>query len=138
MELAKHTESFWSVVGDTKDTIDMSRKIWRGKDPATGNEDGKGAKNYKHSLDAVMDRCSIDRTKRVNHGALIDSELLAEAFLAMKKLIEEMGPTLEDDVQRTPVNRVVLTKPLPQVSISDEALQAHENLFAPKSNGMKL
>lgn len=138
MELAKHNESFWAVVGDTKDTIDMSRRIWRGKDPATVKEDGKGAKNYKHNLDVVMDRCNIDRSKRVNHGALIDSELLAEAFLAMQKLIEEMGPTLEDDVQRPPVNRVALTKPLPQVSISPEALKAHESLFSPKSNGMKI
>lgn len=138
MEIAKHNESFWGVVGDTKDTIDMSRKIWRGKDPATIKEDGKGAKNYKHSLDAVMERCGIDSSKRVHHGALIDSQLLAEAFLAMKKLIEEMGPTLEDDVQRAPVNRIALTKPLPVVAISDEALKIHEDLFAPKASGMKL
>ena len=138
MEIAKHNESFWGVVGDTKDSIDMSRKIWRGKDPATIKDDGKGAKNYKHNLDVVMDRCGIDRSKRVNHGALIDSQLLAEAFLAMKKLIEDMGPTLEDDVQRKPVNRIALTKPLPVVAISDEALKIHEDLFAPKSNGMKL
>jgi len=133
MELAKHPESFWSVVSDTKDTLDMSRKIWVGKDP-----NSNPLRNYKHNLDAIMDRCGIDRTKRVHHGALIDSELLSEAFLAMQKKIEEMGPTLEDDVARPPILRVALTKPLPKVTVSDEAVQAHHSVVAPKTSGMKL
>lgn len=128
LEIAKHDESFWSIAGDTKDTIDMSRKIWVGKDPETN-------KNYSHKLDMVLDRCGIDRSERVKHGALIDTQLLAKAFTWMENKILEMGPTLEDDVQRKPVVRVTLTKPLPKVSIDDTALMAHESFFAPKAAG---
>lgn len=114
LELCKHEESFWSIVDDTKDSIEMSRRIWMGKDP----NDPKN-KNYKHTLDAVLDRCHIDRSRRVHHGALLDAELLADAFLCMEKMIKELGPTLEDDVPRSPIERIVLTQPLISVSSKD-------------------
>ncbi len=37
----------------------------------------------RNSLDALSDRNGIDRSHRVHHGALLDSELLAEVYLAM-------------------------------------------------------
>ena len=36
--------------------------------------------NMSNSLDALCDRYSIDRSKRVKHGALLDSEILAEVY----------------------------------------------------------
>lgn len=39
----------------------------------------------KASLDALCNRFSIDRSKRVLHGALIDCELLGEVYLAMTR-----------------------------------------------------
>lgn len=39
--------------------------------------------NQRNSLDALCDRYRIDRGHRTLHGALLDSELLAEVYLAM-------------------------------------------------------
>lgn len=39
--------------------------------------------HQRNSLDALCDRYGIDRGKRTLHGALLDSELLAEVYLAM-------------------------------------------------------
>jgi len=39
--------------------------------------------NQKNSLDALCDRYSIDRGHRKLHGALLDSELLADVYCAM-------------------------------------------------------
>ncbi len=36
--------------------------------------------NMSNSLDALCDRYSIDRSKRIKHGALLDSEILAEVY----------------------------------------------------------
>ena len=132
LQLAGHPESFWSVVEDTQDTIAMSRKIWV--------KDNNG-KNYKHSLDEVLDRCGIDRTARVKHGALIDSQLLAAAYLNMKRMLLEMGPTLEDDAPRGPIARVTLKSPLPSVAITEEQQQAHNDYVAslrPSTSSLKM
>ena len=37
------------------------------------------------SLDALCDYFEIDRTKRITHGALVDTELLADLFLTMDR-----------------------------------------------------
>lgn len=113
LKLADHSESFWTIVAEAADTIPMSRKIWFGT-------------QYKHNLNVVLDRCNIDRSERSLHGGLIDSQLLAKAYLHMKKLIIEMGPTLEDDVPRGPIQRIHLKKPLCPVIVNDESLALHE------------
>ena len=100
LQRAEHKESFWSIVADTKCTLRISRRIW-GK-----NENGV---KYQHTLDAIMDRCGVDRSARVNHGALIDSELLAETYQHLKVKLEELGPSLEDDFERAPIERLDLT-----------------------------
>lgn len=111
---ADHKESFWGIVGGTVDTLRLSRQIWVGK-----NESGV---NYKHSLDAILDRCEIDRSHRVLHGALLDAELLKEAYLFMKEKKAEMGPGIEDDVPRSPIKRLDLSKmELPLVATFQES-----------------
>lgn len=110
LKAAGHKESFWAIVGDTLDTIRMSRYIWQGSD-----ENGK---RYAHSLDAVLDRCKVDRTSRVHHGALLDSELLAQAYVILKAKKAELGPELEDDVPRPEIRRLNVEKlNLPLVSL---------------------
>ena len=119
--LAGHPESFWGIVSDTDDTIRISRKIWVGKDEA-GN-------NYKHSLDAVLDRCQIDRSDRTLHGALIDSRLLATAYAHLQQRLADMGPTLEDDAPRGPIARVQLKGNLPKVEVLDIHMQQHQEIM---------
>ncbi|SUA21061.1 DNA polymerase III subunit epsilon [Neisseria gonorrhoeae] len=52
------------------DTLAMAREMFPGQ---------------KASLDALCNRFSVDRSKRVLHGALIDCELLGEVYLAMTR-----------------------------------------------------
>jgi DNA polymerase-3 subunit epsilon len=50
------------------DTLDMARKMHPGQ---------------KNSLDALCRRYDIDNSKRTLHGALLDSEILADVYLGM-------------------------------------------------------
>ena len=58
------TETFCQIT----DSLAMARKMFPGK---------------RNSLDAICSRYEIDNSKRVLHGALLDSEILAEVFLIM-------------------------------------------------------
>lgn len=54
--------------GRVVDTLDLARKRFPGA---------------KHSLDALCQRFSIDRSARVLHGALIDAELLSDVYIEL-------------------------------------------------------
>ena len=58
------TETFCKIT----DSLAMARKMFPGK---------------RNSLDALSDRYLIDNSKRTLHGALLDSEILAEVYLMM-------------------------------------------------------
>jgi len=58
------TETFCQIT----DTLQMARRLFPGK---------------RNSLDALSDRYLIDNSKRTLHGALLDSEILAEVYLMM-------------------------------------------------------
>lgn len=55
----------------------------------------------RNNLDALCERYSIDNSKRTLHGALLDSELLAEVYLAMTRGQESLLIDLEhkDSIQ---------------------------------------
>lgn len=53
---------------DYVDTVSMARRKFPGQ---------------RASLDALCERFGIDNTKRTKHGALLDSELLAEVYLEL-------------------------------------------------------
>jgi len=52
------------------DTLALARELYPGK---------------RNSLDALCERFSIDNTGRTLHGALLDTQLLAEVYLAMTR-----------------------------------------------------
>lgn len=58
------TENFCKIT----DSLAMARRMFPGK---------------RNSLDALCSRYEIDNSKRTLHGALLDSEILAEVFLIM-------------------------------------------------------
>ena len=58
------TDTFCQIT----DSLAMARKMFPGK---------------RNSLDALCSRYEIDNSKRTLHGALLDSEILAEVFLTM-------------------------------------------------------
>jgi len=112
------TETFCKVT----DSLQLARKLFPGK---------------RNSLDALCDRYLIDNTKRTLHGALLDSEILAEVYLAMTGGQTSMRFSMEGESGRRnadggeTIQRVerAQTK-LKVVYASDEELAAHESRLA--------
>ncbi|KZK97185.1 DNA polymerase III subunit epsilon [Pseudovibrio sp. Ad26] len=94
------------------------------------------------SLDALCSRYSVDNTKRVYHGALLDAELLAEVYLEMNGGKQKNLGLVPDDeaidldkLNDEPKKRVAAKqrpKPL-SPSLSEEEIEAHAKFLA----GMK-
>ena len=59
-----------TICGKVTDTLRMAKELHPGK---------------RNSLDALCERYEIDNSSRTLHGALLDTELLAEVFLAMTR-----------------------------------------------------
>jgi DNA polymerase III subunit epsilon len=99
------------------DTLKMARELHPGK---------------RNSLDALCERYEIDNSQRTLHGALLDTELLSEVFLAMTRgqntlMIEP------DAAPRVPIGesgRQIDRKPLLVRQPSTEELAEHERLLA--------
>jgi DNA polymerase-3 subunit epsilon len=99
------------------DTLKMARELHPGK---------------RNSLDALCERYEIDNSQRTLHGALLDTELLSEVFLAMTRgqntlMIEP------DAAPRVPIGesgRQIERKPLLVRQPSTEELAEHERLLA--------
>ncbi len=97
------------------DTLKLARDMHPGK---------------KNGLDALCSRYEIDNTHRTLHGALLDTELLAEVYLAMTRGQESL---LGDD--ETPAVRPVLNmdaaRPKLRVLLPDaDELAAHARQIA--------
>lgn len=89
VEYANSPQTFWECVDHCVDSMALSRRIY-------GN---KG----RHSLDALADRLGVDRSARTQHGALIDSQLLASCYLKMIDGVDLSAPPLEADLPRRPL-----------------------------------
>jgi DNA polymerase III subunit epsilon len=91
-----------------------------------------------NSLDALCRRYGIDNAKRTKHGALLDSELLAEVYL---ELIggRQVDLQLQSESKKQPTTYIVQNQPaagqsqranpLPQ-RLTAEDQKAHQNLIA--------
>ena len=85
----------------------------------------------KNSLDALCKRYYIDNSQRDLHGALLDSEILAEVYLAMTGGQTDLTLTQkhdyltakrdEDGIRRLPENR----QPFKVLGASEKELDAH-------------
>ena len=78
------------------------------------------------SLDALCKRYGIDNSKRINHTALIDCNLLAKVYI---NLIDQKEPTLNFQNQNIEINRDIETKNIyykKVVKVSKEELINHE------------
>lgn len=107
------TETFCKIT----DSLAMARKMFPGK---------------RNSLDALCSRYEIDNTKRTLHGALLDSQILAEVYLAMTGGQTSIAFAMEGDGQQqqgdTGIQRVVRqASSLKVVRACDEELAAHES-----------
>ena len=109
--------SFTSQVASVIDTLAKAKEMHPGK---------------RNSLDALCDRYGISNAHRQLHGALLDSELLADVYLAMSRgqnsfVIDvlEIAPQSYQNANSTDSG---LTSVL--IKLADEAeLQAHQSLL---------
>lgn len=81
----------------------------------------------KNNLNALCDRYFIDNSHRTLHGALLDTELLAEVYLAMTRGQESL---LGDDTQATETAALSVTGEMVRMSVrvlaaSEEELALH-------------
>ncbi|MGE1560653.1 DNA polymerase III subunit epsilon [Pantoea septica] len=107
------TETFCRIT----DSLAMARKMFPGK---------------RNSLDALCSRYEIDNSKRTLHGALLDSEILAEVFLAMTGGQTSLAFSQEGDGEQQnegeTIQRIVRpASALRVVAASDEEVMAHES-----------
>ncbi len=112
------------------DTLEMAKKKFPGQ---------------KNNLDALCRRYEIDNSKRTLHGALLDSEILADVYLVMTggqvslSLSADGSEESEDGThieKYTPVNREGLT--FKKIYATDAEIQQHKqylDLIAKKSGG---
>ncbi|MCP3706649.1 DNA polymerase III subunit epsilon [Paraburkholderia sp. CNPSo 3274] len=100
--------------GDVIDTLVQAKQIFPGK---------------RNSLDALCDRFGISNAHRTLHGALLDSELLAEVYLAMTRgqeslVIDMLGEHAAPGAAAAP--RMQLESiDLPVIMASDEEVAEH-------------
>jgi DNA polymerase-3 subunit epsilon len=106
-----------TVCSGVTDTLKMAKELHPGK---------------RNSLDALCERYAVDNSGRTLHGALLDTELLAEVYLAMTR----GQNTLMIEPDETPPvflgadGQVRQRKPLRVVRASDEELAEHARLLA--------
>ena len=102
------------VCGGVIDTLVQAKQMFPGK---------------RNSLDALCDRFGISNAHRTLHGALLDSELLAEVYLAMTRGQESLVIDMLGEAQSTGVGhapRIALDDlQLPVLVASEEELSAH-------------
>lgn len=122
LELMRHPRPKITDHATVLDTLALARKLHPGQ---------------RNSLDALCKRYEIDATKRDVHGALIDSELLANVYLAMTGgqtallLDEEPAGT---EVRRTDAGGAIAPAPASRLKLvvvraSEPEAAAHEKLL---------
>ncbi|WP_028228862.1 DNA polymerase III subunit epsilon [Paraburkholderia ferrariae] len=107
--------SFREHCGEVIDTLVQAKQIFPGK---------------RNSLDALCDRFGISNAHRTLHGALLDSELLAEVYLAMTRGQESLVIDMLGDQPATGdvvAPRVQIeTLALPVIAATAEELAEHD------------
>ena len=92
----------------------------------------------RNSLDALCDRYGVSNAHRKLHGALLDSELLADVYLAMTR--GQNSLSMEEEVA-APVDGAILEiVPLAEVifqAASDDEIAAHEATIAGLDKAVK-
>lgn len=123
LRLMKHARPAIENHATVLDTLTLARKLHPGQ---------------RNSLDALCKRYQIDATKRDVHGALIDSELLANVYLAMTGgqaalLLDD--DSADDELGHDDSGRLRSTRPDPSnlnlvvVTATAEESAAHEAIL---------
>ena len=126
LALMKHAEPKIESHATVLDTLTLARKLHPGQ---------------RNSLDALCKRYEVDASKRDVHGALIDSELLANVYLAMtggqSSLLldeEETGPNApngadESHAVHASATPAAVNLNLPVIEASAKEIAAHDAML---------
>jgi DNA polymerase-3 subunit epsilon len=92
----------------------------------------------RNSLDALCDRYGISNAHRKLHGALLDSELLADVYLAMTRGQNMLSMDVE--VEQAGGGELLDAGPLGEIIVlapSPDELAEHDNVLAALDKGVK-
>jgi DNA polymerase-3 subunit epsilon len=86
----------------------------------------------RNSLDALCKRLGVDNSHRQLHGALLDAQLLTEAYLALTSGQSEIGFGSAAEAAEATVVLLerVIDAPRPRVQVSEVEAAAHETRLA--------
>lgn len=100
------------------DTLVMARELHKGQ---------------RNSLDALCKRYDVDNSSREYHGALLDSRILAEVYLAMTggqtALLLQEEDEGEDQSETAPLGRIERSVPLRVIEANGEELAEHQKML---------
>ncbi len=97
------------------DTLQMARKKFPGS---------------RASLDALSKRFGINNFNRELHGALLDSEILAQVYLAMTGGQSGISFSSKEELEKASKNKETINKvEIHKVEIKAEELELHNNFF---------
>jgi DNA polymerase-3 subunit epsilon len=92
----------------------------------------------RNSLDALCDRYGISNAHRKLHGALLDSELLADVYLAMTRGQNTLSMDVEIEVagggallEAGPLGEIIV------LAAAEDELAEHDNVLAALDKGVK-
>lgn len=115
--------AFRSFVDSITDTLAMAKELFPGK---------------RNSLDALCDRYEISNAHRKLHGALLDSELLADVYLAMTR--GQNSLTMDVAVEASASGELGDAGPLGEIIVlaaSSDEIAAHEEVLAGLDKNVK-
>lgn len=111
------------INNDVIDTVLLARKVHPGA---------------RVNLDALCRNYGIDLSRRTLHGALLDSEILAEVYLELiggRQVAFSLAQDTKDDSGVTIANREVKKRPEPLASrLTENERQSHKDFIAQMSD----
>jgi DNA polymerase-3 subunit epsilon len=92
----------------------------------------------RNSLDALCDRYGVSNAHRKLHGALLDSELLADVYLSMTR--GQNSLSMEHEVETAGDGELMEAGPLGEIIVLralEDEMAEHENVLAALDKGVK-
>ena len=115
LELARLGRPGIATLCTITDTLALARELHPGK---------------KNSLNALCERYAVDNSKRTLHGALLDTQLLAEVWLALTRGQESLDIALGPAPAAGTSLELARPAPLVIIHANDEELAAHAAMCA--------
>ncbi len=113
LALAGHDQQSITAVATVLDTLELARELHPGQ---------------RNNLDALCKRYEVDNSSRTLHGALLDSEILTDVYLAMTGGQVDLGLSLESGVSKNE-DDTVATAERPELTVlaaNEEELKLHQ------------